>query len=130
MADLLSAIALLEGTLVATANLRDDGSVEFTRSDLPAIYLGIAHGRGARTWGAMEAVLGLEESLFTSNPRPRIVLVSGVSGGKPAAISPPEDIVGPVPTGDIMRSDRRPELLGADELRAAPAEVAARIAVQ
>jgi hypothetical protein len=130
MADLLLAVALLESTLSAAATLRDDGTVELQRAGSAPVAFGIAHGRGAKTWGALEAELGTMTSQSEVTRRPGRFLVSGVSGGKRTAVSPPEDIVGALPADNIVGSVGLPELVGADELRASPVSVAGRIVGQ
>lgn len=130
MADLLLAVALLENTLSAVARLRDDGTIELQRAGIPPVTFGIAHGRGAKTWGALEAELGTLTSQSEVTHRPARVLVSGVSGGRPTAVSPPQNIVGALSPDSIVGSIGLPELIGADELRAAPASVAAKMVAE
>ena len=121
MADLIMIVRLIERTAECTARFSVDGTVEFWRDDRRFGPVVSASGRGIRRWVAMEQeVVAHAHHWRYLVPQPRIAIVSGVVGGRPQQIGPPEDVVVGNGTDSIVGGQTSVELVAVDEIRAEP----------
>lgn len=109
--------------LAATSvRLRRDGTVELAKAGVGTRLVLPVSGRGARRWSQLDpyvasAVERLDAPL-------ELVLAAGFQGPRPAALAPPEDIVGEDSSEDIAIGPLPPRVIAIDDLRSDPALVA------
>lgn len=114
LADLLLVIRLIERETSSTAKLRSDGTVEFHSTTRLLGKLGVAHGRGSRSWNALEPTIRREYD-SSSNPL-NGVLVAGFTGVATES-SPPLNIANEEPAESIVGGPARLRMVNAYDLR-------------
>lgn len=119
LADLLLGVGLVERHYGATAEFVEDGTVRMHREGKPLGSFIAVSGQGTLRWHALEARVLERISTLRGIGRARSALMSGMSGGRPAVIAAPEDVVGEW-GDDIVQGEPRPELIMVDEVRDEP----------
>jgi hypothetical protein len=118
LADLVLGVGLLRGSAATNVRLRRDGTVELAKAGVGTRLVLPISGRGARRWSQLDpyvatAVERLEAPL-------ELVLAAGFQGPRPAALAPPEDIVGEDSAEDVAVGPLPPRVIAIDDLRGDP----------
>jgi len=121
VADLLLAVGVLERAGGCQAVFDSDGIVELRRGNEVLGCIAVATGGGFKRWDALEAAVRQHHHRRRARVEsPRVVLVSGVAGTKPAHIAPPSSIVPEETADSIIDRGASLRLISAEELRASP----------
>lgn len=117
---LLLGLGLAERHLDGTLTIRQDGVVEFRKAGRVSGSCLPVSGGGTHHWTAIEP--RIQKSLRTMRPyeMPTAILLGGMQGALPTAITPPEDVLYEEIEGDIAGGSPDPAYLTVDELRADP----------
>jgi hypothetical protein len=125
IARLVLGIQIIEEQTGASAEIYDDGVVEFVKDGAVVGSLIAASGKGNRNWTSMETAI--KQSPFERAKRvtpPRFGLLAGVEGGRPSPeeIAPPELLLGDGQDDDesIITGDDALRLVSVEELRESP----------
>jgi hypothetical protein len=119
IADLLLGVGLVARHTDLTSVFRDNGVIELRGNGRHASSFVAASGGGTLRWSALEAKVLIRLSRLHPIGRPTAALVSGVSGSRPDAIAPPDDLVGDV-DDDIVLATSATRMVAVDELRQEP----------
>jgi hypothetical protein len=119
LADLVLGVGLVERYYGATAEFVENGTIRMFREGKPLGSFVAASGQGTLRWSALEARVLERIGALRGADRARNALMSGMSGGRPAMIAAPEDVVGEWGE-DIVQGEPRPELIMVDEVRDEP----------
>lgn len=124
--DLLLAIGMVERAVGASAIFHPSGIVEFVKVGETPIPVVVVSGGGTLRWAALEP--RLRGALGSARlGQPKVAIVGGVQGTRPADLAPPVDIIDGEPGSDIIEGDAAFEYVTVDEIRADPVGVAARL---
>jgi hypothetical protein len=123
VADLVIALAMVARVTGTAALIADDGIVEFQRDGRTVGAFFVASGKGHRSLMAIEAELTKRRMRYSTRQyAPRGGIVAGTSDAWAAKPSPPTDILGGVPSGDLVRGpDSEFAVWHVGELRQQPA---------
>ncbi len=118
MADLVLGLGALVGSADCAVEVTSAGTVTFdapSNPDLGPLTVHPVSGRGIAPWGVIDRV---EQRCATVGQHSAdVVLVAGLRSSRPDAPSPPYDILGPIPSGDITYAISSPRIVDVDELR-------------
>lgn len=117
IADLLLGVGLIETQLGCSAVFNENGLVHLMDSNQSKITLGVASGKGALRWSALEALLSSKFAALNIPFRPDCILLSGVLGARPEQLAPPADIFLGEGEDDIAHPNTDPTLVTVDEVR-------------
>lgn len=120
LADLVLVIRLVERETCSTAKLRADGIVEFHSPSGLVGEVGVAHGRGSRSWSALEPIIR-KEYRSAAKPPGRVIVAGFVGAVTPS--SPPLSIVNDEPEENIIDGPTPWTMVSAYELREDPSSV-------
>lgn len=117
IADLLLLVRIVERETASSATINSDGTIEFRSSGGQLGVLGVAHGRGARSWSALEPEV---QRKYGERATPLSgVIVTGFNG-VPTASSPPGSIAYDATAGSIVDAESLVEMIDGSVLRSNP----------
>lgn len=121
MADLVLGLGALVVSEDCTVDVTPEGTVIIDspgNPDVPPLRVHPVSGRGIAPWGVLDKVE--QRCRGAGQQSADVILVSGLRSRRPDAPSPPDDIVGQVPTDDITYAVSSLKVVDVDELRLNP----------